>query len=255
RLAELAAVSAAHAAASPHGRLARFEWPRTLAASVAADLQAAADAPTASSQIQMVLAFIGAHERLALVDDRHLRARAAILSALEMLRDAHAAFDDGPLSSAELANSVRRWIEGQTFPPRTGAAGVLLLDARAAAYADVDELRLVGLIEGDWPERAGRSIFYPQSLLSQLGWASDQARLAGARAQFFDLLRLPRRRVSLSTFTLEDDAIVSPSPFIEDVNVGAAQLTIERDAGNRFARAFEHEALMDDPLVVDALSA
>ena len=150
----------------------------------------------------MVLAFIGAHERLALVDDRHLRARAAILSALEMLRDAHAAFDDGPLSSAELANGVRRWIEGQTFSPRTGAAGVLLLDARAAAYADVDELRLVGLIEGDWPERAGRSIFYPQSLLSQLGWASDQARLAGARAQFFDLLRLPRRRVSLSTFRI-----------------------------------------------------
>ena len=257
RLAELAAVSAAHAAASPHGRLARFEWPLSLAASVAADLQAAADAPTASSQIQMVLAFIGAHERLALVDDRHLRARAAILSALEMLRDAHAAFDDGPLSSAELANSVRRWIEGQTFSPRTGAAGVLLLDARAAAYADVDELRLVGLIEGDWPERAGRSIFYPQSLLSQLGWASDQARLAGARAQFFDLLRLPRRRVSLSTFTLEDDAIVSPSPFIEDVDidVDAARLTTERDAGNRFARAFEHEALMDDPLVVDALSA
>ena len=130
----------------------------------------------------------------------------------------HAAFDDGPLSSAELANSVRRWIEGQTFSPRTGAAGVLLLDARAAAYADVDELRLVGLIEGDWPERAGRSIFYPQSLLSQLGWASDQARLAAARAQFFDLLRLPRRRVSLSTFTLEDDAIVSPSPFIEDLS-------------------------------------
>ena len=102
----------------------------------------------------------------------------------------------------------------------------MLLDASAAPYADVDEIRIVGLIEADWPERSARSIFYPQSLLAQLGWPGEQDRLPAARARFQDLLRLPRRRVSLSTFTLEDDAIVSPSPLLEDVD--AAGLPIER---------------------------
>jgi RecB family exonuclease len=262
RLAEMASTAAAHAAASPRGRLARFEWLLSVAAAVAAELQLVLDAPAASAQIGRLLDFIGAHERPAFetADDsgetafreRHLRARSAILSAIGALRDAHARYDVGALSAAELANEVRRWIEAQTFSPRTGSSGVRLLDARAAAYADVDELRLVGLVEGDWPERAGRSIFYPQSLLSQLGWASDPSRLAAARAQFFDLLHLPQRRVSLSTFTLEDDALVPPSPFLEDVD--AAGLAQERHVVEEgSARVFEHEALMEEPLALDAL--
>ena len=134
-----------------------------------------------------------------------------------------------PLSISELSGAVRRWIDGQTFSPRLGAAGVMLLDASAAPYADVDEIRIVGLSEADWPERSARSIFYPQSLLAQLGWPGEQDRFPAARARFQDLLRLPRRRVSLSTFTLEDDAIVSPSPLLEEVD--AAGLPIERLAG------------------------
>jgi RecB family exonuclease len=214
------------------------------------ELQAIADAPTAPAQIDGLLTFIAARERLPLDTDawheRHMRARAAVLSALKMLRQAHAQQDPEPLSIAELSGAVRRWIDAQTFSPRTGNAGVRLLDAHAAPYADLDELRLVGLVESDWPERSTRSIFYPQSLLAQLGWPPDQERLAASRTRFQDLLRLPRARVSLSTFTLEEDAIVSPSPLLEDVD--AVGLPIER----LVARPGEplpplvHEALMQN---------
>jgi RecB family exonuclease len=211
-------------------------------------LQAAADAPTAPAQIDGILAFVAAHERMPSASDtwyeRHLRARGAVLSALELLRDAHAAQDPERLSIGELSGAVRRWIDGQTFSPRTGDAGVRLLDAHAAPYADVDELRLVGLVESDWPERSTRSIFYPPSLLGPLGWAPDQERLSASRTRFQDLLRLPRRRVSLSTFTLEEDAIVSPSPLLEDIE--AIGLPIERLMAVPGAqpRLFAHEALM-----------
>jgi ATP-dependent helicase/nuclease subunit B len=41
--------------------------------------------------------------------------------------------------------------------------------------------------------------------------------LDGARSAFLDLLRLPRQRLVLSTFSLEADAIVSPSLLVEEV--------------------------------------
>jgi RecB family exonuclease len=226
-----------------------------LASAAASELAAAVTAATAPAQIEGIVAFIKSRERLPSASDpwhaRHLRARAAVLAALQMLRDAHAAYDPAPLSISELSGAVRRWIEGQTFSPRLGSTGVVLLDARAAAYADVDEIRIVGLTESDWPERAGRSIFYPQSLLGELGWPGEQDRFGAARAQFQDLLRLPRRRVSLSTFTLEDDSIVSPSSLLEEVD--AAGLPVERlvavPGAHHAARVFTHEALAVDPVV------
>jgi RecB family exonuclease len=231
------------------------------AAAAAEELSLAAGAPTAPAQIDGILAFIMSREvRPAAADawsSRHLRARGAVLAALQMLRDAHATHDPAPLSISELSGAVRRWIDGQTFSPRLGAAGVNLMDASAAPYADVDEIRIVGLSEADWPERSARSIFYPQSLLGQLGWPGEQDRFPAARARFQDLLRLPRRRVSLSAFTLEDDAIVSPSTLLEDVD--AAGLPIERlvthlrssSYGAQAAlesRVFVHEALAIDPV-------
>ena len=243
----LASLSDAARASAPRDALAA-------ASATARELHAAARAPTAPAQIDAILAFIVSRERQPAAADewfaRHLRARAAVLAALRTLRDAHAAHDSAPLSISELSGAVRRWIEGQTFAPRLGAGGVMLLDASAAPYADVDEIRIVGLSEADWPERSTRSIFYPQSLLGQLGWPGEQDRFPAARARFHDLLRLPRRRVSLSSFTLEDDAIVSPSPLLEDVD--AAGLPIERlvrapgAAGN--SRVFVHEALAIDPI-------
>ena len=251
---------------------ARFLECVSTASTIAQELAAAASAPDSPSQIDAVLTFIRAHERLPDPSDpwyeRHMRARAAVLGALELLRDAHAANDRSPLTIAELSGAVRRWIEEQTFTPRTGTAGVRLLDASAAAYADVDELRVLGLTEADWPERGARSIFYPQSLLAQLGWPSDRERLAAARARFQDLLRLARRRVALSTITLEEDAIVAPSPLLEEVQ--AAGLPVERlvaasggfagsagssgSAGPHGSVTFTHEALMHDPALAASVS-
>jgi RecB family exonuclease len=188
------------------------------------------EAPTASGQLHALLDFIRGHERQPADEDawaaRHQRARGAVIGAIESLAEAQARHDDTPLAVDRLAGAVRRWIDGQTFSPRTGPHGVLLLDAPAAAYADVDEVRLVGLVERDWPERVRRSIFYPASLLAQLGWPNETDRLAAARGRFHDLLRLARQRVSVSTFTLEDDAIVSGSSFLQEIE--ASGLPIER---------------------------
>lgn len=217
-------------------------------------------APRASAQLAALLEFIRSHERLPASGDpwaeRHLRARAAVLDALAAMGDAHARHHDEPLGIAELSATVRRWIEGQTFSPRTGRDGVRLLDAAAAAYADVAELHMVGLVESDWPARSRRSIFYPASLLSELGWPGETERLAAARARFEDLLALPRVGVSLSTFTLEDDAIVTPSAFLDEV--AAAGLPVERVPIQPDARVFAHEALAIapvDPSAIDGTAA
>ncbi len=210
---------------------------------------------TASEQISTLLAFIREHERLPRAGDpgyeRHLRARGAIVSALEDLRAAHAAHDDEPLALSDLVGAVRRWIEGQTFSPRTGSRGVRLADSVAAAFADLDEVRLVGLVESDWPERSSRSIFYPTALLSQLGWPAEADRLTAARARFRDLLTLPSARLSVSTFTLEDDAIVQPSPLLEELE--SAGMTLETAPPRPDARVFVHDALAERAIDAAAL--
>jgi len=208
----------------------RWETATECMREAASALQAVTTSPAASAQIDALLAFVRSLERLPGAGDewagRHLRARAAILAALESLRDAHARHDDEPLELAELSGSVRRWIEAQTFAPRTGTEGVRLLDAAAAPYSDLDELRIVGLVESDWPEPVRRSIFYPASILSSIGWPADALRAAAARARFHDLLGAAQARVSASTFTLEEDAIVAGSPFLEDI--GSSGVPVER---------------------------
>ena len=237
-------------------RAARASHALRAAAEAAEQLRPMFDPASASDQVATLLAFIAAHERLPTPDQAwyvpHLRARAAVLAALESLREAHRLHDDAPLPLAELLNTVRRWIEAQTFSPRTGASGLSLLDAPAAAYADLDEVRLAGLVDSDWPDRSRRSIFYPPSLLAQLGWPTDADRLSAARARFQDLLRLAHVRVSVSTFTLEDDAIVPASSFLEEVET--AGLPIEHLAPPDGARIFLHEAIAEEPIAAAALS-
>jgi RecB family exonuclease len=216
--------------------------------SAASRLRDVLAAPSASAQFGALLAWIREFERLpdahasrdgATWIPGHLRARAAILGSIDALREAHARHDDEPLDVNELGGSIRRWIDAQTFSPRTGTAGVRLLDAASAPYADLDEARIVGLVERDWPEKPPRSIFYPASILSLLGWPADAPMLTAARARFQDLLILPADRLSLSTFTLEDDAIVSASPLLEEIEL--AGLPAERWPVLPRALAFEHE--------------
>ena len=169
-----------------------------------------------------------------------------MLATLESLRDAHARYDDVRVDPPELAAAVRRWIEGQTFAPRTGTGGVHLVDVDAARFGTFDELRAVGLIERDWPPRSGRNIFYPGSLLVQLGWPAEPAELAAARGAFRDLLRLPARRVSVSVPNLEDDALVAPSTFIEELE--SSGLRVERPPLRRGVRISVHDALAMEPV-------
>jgi RecB family exonuclease len=244
-------------------RLASMEVPEAGAEALSAAITAAdalSDvrlAASASAQFGALLGFVRRFERLppenAEWGERHLRARGAILAAIESLRDAHARHDGEPLDLGELSGSLRRWIEAQTFAPRSGSGGVRLLDASSAAYANVDELRVLGLVERDWPEPVRRSIFYPSSILSQLGWPPDAERSAAARARFRDLLGVATRRVSASAFTLEDDALVSPSPFVEELET--AGLSIDRARPQPPAAVFTHEALWrDEPVTGSALA-
>ena len=205
-------------------------------------------APVAT-HLDTLLGFLERHDALPGPDDvlraRQLRARAAILAALHAIRAAHAAYDPRPRAFDEAAAMIRRWIEGQTFAPRSGESGVHLVDAESARYGDFDEVQLGGLIETEWPERARRNIFYSPGILRELGWAADQERVEGARNAFVDLLRLPAHRLIVSTFTLEDDAVVSSSSFLDAVETGGLEAV--EDSARIQPRVFEWEALGIEP--------
>ena len=183
-----------------------------------------------SQHVTALVAFVRAHERLPEESEallaRHLRARSAILAALEAVREAATRFDDPVGAFFDVAASLKRWIQSQTFSPRLGHGGVHLVDAAAARYGDFDQVHLAGLVEGDWPESRGTNIFYPSFLLAQLGWPTEATRAAGERAAFADLLRLARARVSLSAFTLEDDSLVELSPLVDELDRAGLATTV-----------------------------
>jgi RecB family exonuclease len=201
-----------------------------------------------------VLAFLAAHERLPGPDDpartRQLRARAAVLGTLESLRAAAARYDPRPVSFDEVVALVRRWLEGQTFALRTGEGGVHVVDADSARFGDFDVVHLAGLVDAEWPPRPRHGIFYSSALLKDLGWPAETALLQGARDAFLDLMRLPAREVLLSRFTLEDDALVAPSPFLEDApRAGLEAVEVDDDA----MRVFDYEALTIAPVRLEVL--
>ncbi len=250
-----ASIEDANVARRRSSKSAGFAAALRAAADTAIELRGVREAGSASLQLSSLLSFIAAHERIpdpvTPGRDGHLRARSAVIGILESLRDAHRVHDDGPLVVSELVTTIRRWIEGQTFSPRTGMSGVRLFDAAAAPYAELDELRLVGLVESDWPEKGSRSIFYPSQLLAQLGWPAEGDRLSAARARFHDLLRLPRIRTTVSTFTLEEDAIVPASVFLEEID--RAGLPVQHLAASDDTRVLIHEALSEEPVVPTAI--
>jgi len=235
---------------------ARLAAPAARAAvALVRELQVFTEAREASAHLADLFRFITAHENLSARSEtdheRHLRARSAVLGALKALGAAHLQHDDPVIPFADLASSIRRWIEDQTFAPQRGTGGVHLVDAQAARYGDYDEITIVGVVEGDWPGGSPRNIFYPPSLLTELGWPPETARLSAARAAFHDLLRLSRARATVSTFTLEDDGIVEPSVLLEDLSGSGLSTVVQADV--RPARVLLDDALSEEPVRVDVL--
>ena len=193
-----------------------------LVVELAQELQPLEDDAAPSRLLGTLATFLTRHATRAAPDgplrEREIRTRRAVWKAVDELTRAHTALDDAPMGFAEAVAMLRRWIEAQTFEPRTGSGGVQLVDMRTAAYGRYDDLFIIGLVDGEWPERLSRSVFYPSSLLVPLGWPRERDAVRGARASFRDLLALPTGRVVLSTVSLENDAVVTPSSFLEEAD-------------------------------------
>lgn len=197
------------------------------------------------------------------VVSRGLRVRAAVLGALWSLADAYHRHDPGTVGDVNsVAAAIRRWLGSQTFAASEGSSGVQLLDAQAARYGEFDDVQLLGLIDGEWPERVRRNVLYPSFLLAQLEplpatpdpGRREREALNAARAAFKDLVLLARRRVRLSSFVLENDAVVEPSVLLDEIDALALARAVAPDAP---VRAFAAEALALDPPepdVVDPLA-
>jgi RecB family exonuclease len=206
--------------------------------------------------LDRMLSFLTRYEHVPPPDDpvrsRHMRGRGAIFDVLTSLRDAYTQFDGLPVEFAVVAAVIRRWIDAHTFAPRTGESGVHVVDAESARFGDFDSVQLAGLVDGEWPDTPRRNIFYPPALLRELGWPSESERLDGIRAMFSDLLRLPDSRVVVSTFTLEDDAIVAASTLVDEVPVAGLPAVAETTP-IAAVRIFDYEALGLEPVETQAL--
>jgi RecB family exonuclease len=266
--ASLAALDAAMAEQRYLGGLDRLRgldehWPE--AARPAA--RAALDVATALSpllesrplidQAELLRSFLDARDREH--DDRRRRARAAVAQALEGLIAAYRRHDPAATGTVtELTAAIRRWLGTQTFDIATTRGGIRILDAQAARFADLDDAQILGLVEGEWPERPRRNVFYPRSLIAQLEpsrperVAIDEERdhVRAARAAFRDLVSLAGSRTRLSTFALESESVVEPSAFIDDVpGFGLASRPAPGDDG---ARVFGYEVLAEDPSAIES---
>jgi RecB family exonuclease len=175
----------------------------------------------ASEQVRRLSRFLDAYrtplDEAGPFFDRERRARAAIDDVLEKLATAHQKHHDPEWRIADLASAVRRAVQEQTFDSGEPASGVHLIDDQAARYGDFDHLSIVGVVEHEWPDRPKRNIFYPPGLLKALGWPVEKDRRAAADARFVDLLRSPCLTARVSAFTLEDEALVTPSLQLDEI--------------------------------------
>ena len=206
--------------------------------------------------LDTLLAFLRRHDRLPRPDDslrpRLLRGRAAVLEVLTSLSHAYARFDSIDVEFDTVAAILRRWIEAHTFAPRTGEEGVHVVDADSARFGDFAGVQLAGLVDGEWPDTPRRNIFYPPSLLRELGWPVETDRIEGVRASFRDLLRLPSSRLVVSGFTLEDDAVVAASTLLDTLPLAGLETRVEAVPA---VRIFEVEALGLDPVEASHLGS
>lgn len=192
---------------------------------------------SASAQVDCLLRFVERRRPPPPADaetaSRESRARAAVLGILRDWRDAHLRHDDPVADPAAVRSTWPRLVEAVTFAAPAGEAGVVFVDARAARYGAFDNLCLVGLVDGEWPDPARQSALYPASLLHRLGWSRETDRRRAARAAFQDLLGSAARRVSVSTVAFEDDAAVAGSALLEDLADQAVEVSVEPPAAGR----------------------
>lgn len=255
--ASIAAFDRALSAARYLGDLIRLEglaerWEVPAAAeALAATLDAARElapllaAAPASIQLDRLRSFFATRLRPPTDGDpfaaRERRVRIAIDGLLEQLMTAHSRHHDPAWTIEDLASAVRRWITDQTFAADDVHGGVQLLDDQAARYASFDDMAIVGLSEGEWPEKTRRNIFYPVSLLRALGWPTERDRRAADDTRFLDLVASASSRVALSTFTLDDETLVSRSVQLDDLSRARLSTIPDADAGR--ARIFADEVL------------
>ena len=203
-------------------------------------------------QVELLRAFLDRHDRDR--NDRRRRVRAAVTNALDGLAAAYGRHDRSAAGTVtELSAAIRRWLGSQTFAAAAVSGGVRILDAQAARFADLDDVQIMGLVEGEWPERPRRNVFYPRGLIAQLEPArpekvmlsDERDQVRSARAAFRDLAGLARLRTRVSTFSLETESVVEPSSFIDDLP--SFGMRSEIAAPDPDSPAFEYELLAHDP--------
>jgi RecB family exonuclease len=223
-----------------------------LAALIAAagGLQRLLVAGSAASHVETLADFFATHARD--LGERAKWGRAVLDDLLRRLASAYRRYGDHDVVLDDLVPDIRRWIEEETFARDVGTEGLHLVDATAARFGGFDHLTLVGLVDGEWPERARRNIFYAPSVLASLGWPSERDRRGAATATFLDLVQSPCVSVTLSTFTLDDEALVEPSPLIDEaaaLGLSTVESAIPPD------RVFVEETLSLEPVALDALQS
>ncbi|HEY6509540.1 MAG TPA: PD-(D/E)XK nuclease family protein, partial [Vicinamibacterales bacterium] len=247
-------VDAWHAAAPQNSRVARVARVAQLLLGIADELAPLQESRPMDEHLRTLAGFLAAHDVVPGPDDplraRQLRARGAIMTTLATLADAFERFDRAPVGFADVRALVRRWIDAQTFSPRAGESGVHVVDSASARFGDFDLVQLAGLVEGEWPEPPRRNIFYSTAILRELGWPAEKDRLQGARAAFADLVTLPGRRLVASSFLLEADALVGPSPLVDELSAVGLDGVEEPNPARRI---FDHEALGAQPVRRDLL--
>ena len=262
RLASLALesrdVAPADASRRATSRTARASNALRAATLAATELRPMLDPVSASAQISALLAFIAAHERLPAPADQawygpHLRARAAVLAALESLREAHRLRTTMRRSAAGSRQHRAPLDRGADVLAAHGHRRLILLDAPSAAYADLDELRLVG----PGRVRLARAQRAAASSIRRRCWRS----LAGRRTPTVSRPRAPGfticcawRGAGLGLHLHAGRRCDRPGVAVArgDRHRGSAdRATCPPDDG---ARMFLHEALSEEPIAARALS-
>lgn len=210
---------------------------RALAVAMAAarELMPLARTAHASEHLTTLAGFLDRHWRASAQSGHERDVRERVMSILRDLAAAHDVHHDPAWALDDLIAAVRRAFEDEVTPEGAGfgvlgagsvgeagggarESGVHLLDDQAARYGEFDDVAIVGLIEHEWPERSRRNIFYAPGILKALGWPSEKDRRAASDARFVDLLGSASSRVELSTFLLEDEALVTRSLQLDEVS-------------------------------------